>query len=162
MLLLSVGQRAVRKQLLHLLVSWKPVRCLNLVNARPSHVERISLCLYSLLVNLARNRLRTGVGRFGTRLYHRFLLDTPKCICGAEEQSANHIIFDCDIICPPTARKTCGPLTSTALNTLWTVAWQGRRGLEPRVAPCGRRQFLIKNKCLKVVQNWQLFFVTFK
>jgi len=28
-------------------------------------------------------------------------LDTPKCICGAEEQSAIHITLDCDILLPP-------------------------------------------------------------
>ena len=37
----------------HLLVSWQSVRYLNLVNARPSHVERISLRLYSFLVDFA-------------------------------------------------------------------------------------------------------------
>ena len=50
---------------------------------------------------VAQNRLRTGVGRFGTRLYRWGILDTPKCICGAEEQSANHIIFDCNILRSP-------------------------------------------------------------
>ena len=29
------------------------------------------------------------------------MLDTPKCICGAVEQSASHIIFNCNIIRPP-------------------------------------------------------------
>jgi len=29
------------------------------------------------------------------------MLDTPKCICGAKEQSAIHTILDCDILCPP-------------------------------------------------------------
>jgi len=28
-------------------------------------------------------------------------VDTPKSICGAEEQSANHLIFDCNIFRPP-------------------------------------------------------------
>jgi len=41
----------------------------------------------------ALNRLRTGVGRFGKCLYRWSILDTPKCICGAEEQSANHLTF---------------------------------------------------------------------
>jgi len=49
---------------------------------------------------VALNRLRTGVGRFGTFLYCWGILDTPKCICGAEEHSANHIIFDCNIFRP--------------------------------------------------------------
>ena len=66
---LSVVQRAVfylysilfdivTKQLLHLLFGWKAVRYLNLVNARPSQVERISLRLYSLLVEFASALLR--------------------------------------------------------------------------------------------------------
>jgi len=29
------------------------------------------------------------------------MLDTPKCICGAEEQLASQIIFACDILHPP-------------------------------------------------------------
>jgi len=29
------------------------------------------------------------------------MLDTPKCICGPEEQSANQIVFDCSIFHPP-------------------------------------------------------------
>ena len=43
---------------LHLLFSWKSVRYLNPVNARPSHVERISLRFYSLLVDFASALLR--------------------------------------------------------------------------------------------------------
>jgi len=49
---------------------------------------------------VALNRLRTGVGRFGTCLYRWGIQDTPKCICGAEEQPANHITFDCTILRP--------------------------------------------------------------
>jgi len=29
------------------------------------------------------------------------MLDTPKCICGAEEQSANYFTFDCNVLRPP-------------------------------------------------------------
>jgi len=29
------------------------------------------------------------------------MLDTPKCVYGAEEQTAIHIILDCDILRPP-------------------------------------------------------------
>jgi len=46
-------------------------------------------------------RLRTGIGRFGTCLHRWGILDTPKCICGAEEQSTNRIIFDCNILRRP-------------------------------------------------------------
>jgi len=48
----------VTKQLSHLLVSWKSVRYLNVMNARPSHVEHISLRLYSFLVDFASALLR--------------------------------------------------------------------------------------------------------
>ena len=50
---------------------------------------------------VALNRLRTGVDRFDTYLYCWGMLDTPKCICGAEEQLASQIIFACDILHPP-------------------------------------------------------------
>jgi len=46
------------KQLLHLMVSWKLVRYLNLVNARLSHVEHVSWRLYSLLEDFASTLLR--------------------------------------------------------------------------------------------------------
>ena len=50
----------LRTKQLHLLFSWKSVRHLNLVKARPSHVERISLRLYSLLVDFASALLRSA------------------------------------------------------------------------------------------------------
>ena len=72
----------------------------------------------------ALNRLRTGVGRFGKCLYRWSILDTPKCICGAEEQSANHLIFDWNILRPPNCLEDLLSLTSTTLNglrTLWVL-----------------------------------------
>jgi len=69
----------------------------------------------SLWVALNRLRLRTGVGRFGTCLYRRGMLDTPKCICGAEQQSANNIIFDCNILRPPSCLEE---LRSRNIKTL--------------------------------------------
>jgi len=48
----------VKKQLLPLLVSWKTARYPNLVNARPSHVEGISLRFDSSLVDFASALLR--------------------------------------------------------------------------------------------------------
>jgi len=38
------------------------------------------------------------------------MLDTPKCVCGAEEQSAIHIIRD------------CGILRLNGLRTLWILS----------------------------------------
>ena len=48
------------KQLLHLLIFWKSVRYPNLVNASPSHVEGISLRLYSFLVDFASAQVAYG------------------------------------------------------------------------------------------------------
>jgi len=46
------------------------------------------------------------------------MLDTQKCICGAEEQSANHaIILHCDILQPPNCQED---LRSPSINnTIW-------------------------------------------
>jgi len=64
----------VTKQLLHLLVSWKPVKYLNLVNARPSQVEHVSLRLNSFLEDFVSATLRfpqvayeNSIARYG---YH--------------------------------------------------------------------------------------------
>jgi len=66
---------------------------------------------------VALNMLRTGFGRFSTCLYRWDMLDTPKCICGAEEQSAIHLIFDCNILRPPNSLED---LRSTDINnTKW-------------------------------------------
>ena len=51
------------------------------------------------------NRLRTGVDHCDTCLYCWGMLDTPKCICGAEGQSANNIIFYCNILRRPNFPK---------------------------------------------------------
>jgi len=45
------------------------------------------------------------------------MLDTPKCICGAEEQSAIHIILDCDILRPPNCLEDLRPPNIN--NTKW-------------------------------------------
>jgi len=66
---------------------------------------------------VALNRLRTGVYRFGTGRYRWGMLDTPKCICGAEKQSASHIIFDCNILRPPNCLEDLWSLNIN--NTKW-------------------------------------------
>ena len=39
------------------------------------------------------NRLRTGVGRFGSSVHKWRLASLAKCECGASEQTADHIIL---------------------------------------------------------------------
>ena len=65
------------------------------------------------------------------------ILDTPKCICGTEEQSANHIIFDCNILRPPNCLED---LRSPDINNtkwledlvefVWTAAHTQKEGLQ--------------------------------
>ena len=43
------------------------------------------------------NRLRVGVGRFGSSMQKWGLASSAKCECGASEQTANHIILACSI-----------------------------------------------------------------
>jgi len=45
------------------------------------------------------------------------MLDTPKCICGAEEQSDNHLIFHCNILHPPNCLEDLR--SSDINNTKW-------------------------------------------
>ncbi|CAK8685623.1 unnamed protein product [Clavelina lepadiformis] len=47
------------------------------------------------------NRLRTGVGRFGECMHRWGLKTSSSCICGAESQTAEHILFDCRVLHPP-------------------------------------------------------------
>ena len=48
-------------------------------------------------------RLLTGVGRFGSSMHKRGLAPSAKCECGANEQTADHVILTC-----PTPRGIMG------------------------------------------------------
>ena len=41
------------------------------------------------------NRLRTGVGRFGSTLHRWGMRDTASFECGADAQTPDHLIMDC-------------------------------------------------------------------
>jgi len=45
--------------------------------------------------------------------YRWGILDASKCICDAEEQSANHIIFDCNILRPPNCLEDLRSIKNT-------------------------------------------------
>ena len=43
------------------------------------------------------NHLHTGIGRFGSSMHKWDLTSSVKCVCGASEQTAGHIILTCPI-----------------------------------------------------------------
>ena len=43
------------------------------------------------------NRLRTGVGRFGSSMHEWGFAGSVKCECGASEKTAKHIVLTCPI-----------------------------------------------------------------
>ena len=47
------------------------------------------------------NHLRTGVGRFRSSLHNRRMVPTAACDCGAENQTAEHILAYCPLFSPP-------------------------------------------------------------
>ena len=47
------------------------------------------------------NRLRTGVGQFNANMHRWGLRPSAACPCGAEEQTAHHIIHECPTFPPP-------------------------------------------------------------
>ena len=47
------------------------------------------------------NRLRTGVGHFNADMWRWGLSKSPACDCGADQQTANHIIMECNLFRPP-------------------------------------------------------------
>ena len=47
------------------------------------------------------NRLRTGVGRFRSSMHKWGLASSASCECGAEEQTADHVILECPIYQAP-------------------------------------------------------------
>ena len=47
------------------------------------------------------NRLRTVVGRFRSCLYKWGMASSAACECGAEEQTADHVVLQCPIHRPP-------------------------------------------------------------
>ena len=62
-------------------------------------------------INLSRpawvrlNRLRTGVGLFQSTMHKWGMAPTATCECGAEEQTADHVITTCPIYSHPNGLK---------------------------------------------------------
>ena len=70
-------------------------------NIHPRHRHPPSPLPITAWVRL--NRLRTGVGRFRSCLHIWVGAPSAACECGAEEHTADHVVFQC-----PIHRPACG------------------------------------------------------
>ena len=62
------------------------------------------------------NRLRAGVGQFGTEMHKWGLRTSASCACGAATQNAEHILLDCNLLCPPTTVRNLTNVTDDTKN----------------------------------------------
>ena len=72
------------------------------------------------------NRLRTGVGRFNANMHRWGLSQSPACICGADEQTADHVIYNCPVLQPPdgmTDLTSPNDAQANWLSRLQEIAW---------------------------------------
>jgi len=72
------------------------------------------------------NRLRTGVGCFGSNICHWGLRETASCICGEENQTSHHIIYHCEALRAPNSLDDLvspGPEGVCWLDRLIGFAW---------------------------------------
>ena len=64
------------------------------------------------------NRLRTGVGRFRSCLHKCDMASSAACECGAEEQNADHVVFQCPIHRPLRGLHGLTVLDDVSINCL--------------------------------------------
>ena len=69
--------------------------------SHPKYVQAYHRALIFLARIGTLNRLRTGVGRFNANMHRWGLRPSAACPCGAEEQTAHHIIHECPTFPPP-------------------------------------------------------------
>jgi len=100
------------------------------------------------------NCLRTGVGRFRSCLYKWGMASSAACVCGAEEQTVDHVVLRCPIHRPPNGlhgptaldderqsngRSTPAPRSSWAMQLLEELAQKKtqKSALQNRICPVG-------------------------
>ena len=68
------------------------------------------------------NRLRTGVGRFNADMWRWGLSKSPACNCGADQQTANHIITECPPYRPPSGLQGLIAVDADAATREWLLS----------------------------------------
>ena len=68
------------------------------------------------------NRLRAGVGWFGTEMHKWGVRTSASCACEAATQNAEHILFDCNLLHPPNTVKNLTNVTDDTNNWLQHLA----------------------------------------
>ena len=68
------------------------------------------------------NRLRAGVGWFGTEMHKWGLRTSASCACRAATQNAEHILFDCNLLRPSNTVKNLINVTDDTKNWLQHLA----------------------------------------
>ena len=68
------------------------------------------------------NRLRTGVGRFNAEMWRWGLSKSPACDCGADQQTANHIITECPLYRQPNCLHGLIDVDADAATREWLLS----------------------------------------
>ena len=68
------------------------------------------------------NRLRTGVGRFNADMWRWGLSKRPAYDCGADQQTANHIITECPLYHPPNGLHGLIDVDADAATREWLLS----------------------------------------
>ena len=68
------------------------------------------------------NRLCTGVGRFNAGMWRWGLSKPPACDCGADQQTANHIITECPLYRPPNGLHGLIDVDADAATCEWLLS----------------------------------------
>ena len=68
------------------------------------------------------NRLRAGVGKFGSEMHKWGLTTSASCACGAATHNVEYILFDCNLLRPPNTVKNLTNVTDDTKNWLQHLA----------------------------------------
>ena len=68
------------------------------------------------------NRLCTGLGHFNAGMWRWGLSKSPTCDCGADQQTANHIITECPLYCPPDGLHGLIDVDADAATCEWLLS----------------------------------------